>query len=183
MIKEVIVVEGKDDIAAVKGALECDVIATHGFGYGYQLIQELQNVQKKRGLIIFTDPDYMGKKIRADIAGKVPGVKHAYLAQDKAMKHDNIGIENAKAKDIIEAIDKARPSFQTLSATFTEKDLHDLGLTGPGSKERRLAVAAELAIGYGNAKAFLNQLNGYGIDPKDLYRAVEKVTHNHGTTL
>lgn len=33
MIKELIVVEGKDDIRAVKAALECEVIATNGFGY------------------------------------------------------------------------------------------------------------------------------------------------------
>ena len=30
MLKEVIVVEGKDDITAVKAALECEVIATNG---------------------------------------------------------------------------------------------------------------------------------------------------------
>ena len=48
MIKEVIVVEGRDDITAVKGALECDVIQTHGFGYGRRLINQLKDIQKKR---------------------------------------------------------------------------------------------------------------------------------------
>ena len=33
MIKEVIVVEGKDDITAVKAALDAEVIATGGFAY------------------------------------------------------------------------------------------------------------------------------------------------------
>jgi ribonuclease M5 len=32
MIKEIIVVEGRDDEAAIKRAIEAETIATHGFG-------------------------------------------------------------------------------------------------------------------------------------------------------
>jgi ribonuclease M5 len=32
MIKEVVIVEGRDDEAAVKRAAEAETIATHGFG-------------------------------------------------------------------------------------------------------------------------------------------------------
>ena len=38
MIKEVIVVEGKDDITAVKAAVECEVIATGGFRFSDKFI-------------------------------------------------------------------------------------------------------------------------------------------------
>ena len=38
MIKEVIVVEGKDDVAAVKAAIDAEIIITNGFGYGQKLI-------------------------------------------------------------------------------------------------------------------------------------------------
>ena len=64
MIKEVIVVEGKDDITAVKAAVECEVIATGGFRFSDKFIERLRFIQKQKGIIVFTDPDYAGEKIR-----------------------------------------------------------------------------------------------------------------------
>ena len=69
MIKEVIVVEGKDDIARVKAAVNCDVIATGGFAFGKKLLKELKAIEERRGIIIFTGPDYMGKQIRRLLTG------------------------------------------------------------------------------------------------------------------
>jgi Small primase-like proteins (Toprim domain) len=67
MIKEVIVVEGKDDIAKVKSAIECECIATNGFAYGKKFINILKTIDRERGIIIFTDPDYQGEKIRREL--------------------------------------------------------------------------------------------------------------------
>ena len=78
MIKEVIVVEGKDDVTAVKAAVDAEVITTHGFGFGKKLLNTLKELQKRRGIIIFTDPDHTGEKIRRDIERAVPGAKHAF---------------------------------------------------------------------------------------------------------
>ena len=50
MIKEVIVVEGKDDIRAVKAAIECEIVSTNGFNYGKKLIKTLKALQERRGL-------------------------------------------------------------------------------------------------------------------------------------
>lgn len=176
MIKEVIVVEGRDDVTAVKGAIECDVIQTHGFGYGKKLLSHLKDVQKKRGIIVFTDPDYMGKKIRNDIAKNVKGVKHAFLPQSKATKKDNIGIENAKAEDIVTAIMNARPDFEEKSSDFNENILMKYGLTGmPDSKLKRELLGDALKIGHGNAKQFVNKLNGFKITVEEFETAVEEV--------
>lgn len=174
MIKEVIVVEGRDDITAVKGALECDVIQTHGFGYGRRLINQLKDIQKKRGLIVFTDPDYMGKKIRNDISSQIKGVKHAFLPQSKATKRDNIGIENAKAEDIRTAIMNARPDFEEKTNLFNESMLMRYGLTGrPDSKSKREIVGDILKIGHGNAKQMVNKLNGFKITVEEFESAVK----------
>lgn len=62
MIKEIIVVEGRDDEVAVKRALDCDTIASGGLYYTKEFIEELKTAQKERGIIIFTDPDYAGEK-------------------------------------------------------------------------------------------------------------------------
>lgn len=176
MIKELIVVEGKDDIAAVKSAVDAEVIATHGFGYGKKLINFLKDVNDRRGIIIFTDPDYMGNKIRSDISKQVKGAKHAFLSQDKAKKKSNIGIENAKPEDIIAALDKARPIYEEKEELFTKQDLIEYGLMGDkNSSEKREQVSASLKVGHGNAKQFLNRLNGFKISREEFIKAVEAV--------
>ena len=59
MIKEVIVVEGKDDITAVKAAVECEVIATGGFRFSDKFIERLRFIQKQKGIIVLTDPNLL----------------------------------------------------------------------------------------------------------------------------
>ena len=57
LIKEVIVVEGRDDIDAVQKAVNADIIATHGYGISKATIDRIENAYKTRGIIILTDPD------------------------------------------------------------------------------------------------------------------------------
>jgi len=79
MIKEVIVVEGRDDITAVKRAVQAEVIATGGFSLPPRVMERIKLAAKKKGIIIFTDPDYAGEKIRRIISSQVPDAKHAFL--------------------------------------------------------------------------------------------------------
>ena len=64
MIKEVIVVEGKDDVAAVKKAVDAEMIAVGGFGINAKGISRIKEAQKRKGVIVLTDPDFAGEKIR-----------------------------------------------------------------------------------------------------------------------
>ena len=64
LIKEVIVVEGKDDIAAVKKAVNEEMIATGVFGINDKVIARIKEAQKRKGVIVLTDPDFAGEKIR-----------------------------------------------------------------------------------------------------------------------
>nr|WP_300004222.1 ribonuclease M5 [Tissierella sp.] len=176
MIKEVIVVEGKDDVAAVKAALDAEIIITNGFNYGNKLIKLLNQLQKRQGIIIFTDPDFMGEKIRRDIASKVKGCKHAFLPQDKSTRKDDIGIENAKPQDIIEAIAKAKPIKVEIEAIYGKDDMIFFGLVGKkDSKNRRDKLGHELGIGYGNGKQFLSRLNNFGVSKEEFIKAIERI--------
>ena len=65
MIKEVIVVEGRDDITAVKKAVDAEIIATSGFGINAKIIERIKEAQKRKGVIVLTDPDFAGEKIRS----------------------------------------------------------------------------------------------------------------------
>lgn len=181
MIKEVIVVEGKDDISAVKAALDVELISTNGYAYGKKLIDTLKKLQKRRGIIIFTDPDYMGKKIRKDISSKIEGCKHAYLPQGKAKKKKDIGVENATPEDIVAAIEKARPELSQKTNNFNKSHLIKAGLINlPGSNERRNLVSDILGIGHGNGKQFLNRLNSFEITLEEFEEALKRIDGNRG---
>ena len=47
MIKETIVVEGKDDISNIKSAVDCELIATNGLAFGKDLIEKLKEIEEK----------------------------------------------------------------------------------------------------------------------------------------
>lgn len=181
LIKEIIVVEGKDDIVAVKAALDVEVIATGGFYYGKKFINTLKNIADRRGIIILTDPDYAGEQIRKDLSKHIKNCKHAFLPQGKALKKDDIGIENASKEDIIEAISKARPIKIEKTAEFTRMELLHLGLTsGENSKDKRERLGEILGIGYANSKQFLNRLNNFGISREEFDKALERIDDKNG---
>lgn len=176
MIKEVIVVEGKDDVSALKKAIDCEVIITGGFGYPDDLIERIKVAQKNRGVIILTDPDFAGEKIRNYISSRVKGCKHAFLPKDKAMLDGDIGIENAKPYDIIEALKGARFESEEKRMEFTKIDLIRNGLNGgEGASSRRNILGRILGIGYCNSKQFLKRLNNYGISREEFNKAVERM--------
>ena len=83
-VYEVIVVEGKNDTIAIQKAVEADTIETQGSALEPYVLAEIKRAQQKRGVIIFTDPDYAGEQIRKKIAREVPGAKHAFLSPKKS---------------------------------------------------------------------------------------------------
>lgn len=173
LIQELIVVEGKDDISAVKRAVDADIISTNGFGITEEIIQIIDKASKTRGVIIFMDPDFAGDKIRRYIHSRVPNCKDAFLPRHLGIKNGDIGIENASAKSIREALSNVK-TISNKKANFTVEDLIDLGLIGEGSKSKRRYVGEKLGIGYCNSKQFLNRINSFNIPINELYKLIRE---------
>ena len=176
MIKEVIVFEGRDDITAVKRAVEAELIAVGGFGINAKVIARIKEAQKRKGVIVLTDPDFAGEKIRKIISKRVPGIKHAYIAQADGIKGDDIGVENAKPEVIIEALNKAKITMENKEEIFNYEDMIFFKLTGDlTSKNRRIALGKKLGIGYANANQMLSRLNNYGITKEEFIEAINEI--------
>lgn len=177
-IKEIIVVEGKDDIIAVKRAFKgnIDVVATHGLGIKKNLLDELVKLNETKGIIVLTDPDYAGKRISNMIRKYVPNAKFASISRNDATKGDNIGVENASDEAIIKAIDKARPIYEESKEIFSMEDIIDNGFSGlQNSKERRIKFCKIVGITYCNAKQLLTRLNAFGITREEFEKAVKQL--------
>lgn len=176
MIKETIVVEGKDDIANVKRAVDCEIIATNGLAFGKDLIGRLEKINDRTGIIILTDPDHAGKKIREKIARHIPDSKHAYIDRKLAIKKGDLGVENADPEVIIDALNNAKAETVEKRDEFVMADLVNNGLSvGKGAKENREKLGNILGIGYYNSKQLLSKLNSFGISREEFEKAVEKL--------
>ncbi|MFY9175260.1 MAG: ribonuclease M5 [Peptococcia bacterium] len=177
MIKEVIVVEGKDDLAAVKRACQAEVIITNGLGITAEKIAEIKAAQERCGVIILTDPDYPGEKIRRIIDSAVPGCRHAYLPPNCPGNQPGlIGVEYSNPVDIQKALEEAHSTSSSSQKNYTYEDLFTLGLVGhTKADQRRKRICEILKLGHTNGKQFLARLNAYNISQEEFRQALEIV--------
>lgn len=185
-IEEIIVVEGRDDTAAIKRAVTAQTIETHGFGMNEEMWKRIDRAYKSCGVVLFTDPDRAGENIRRKIKERYPLCKEAFLPRREAVKKGNLGIENAAPEAIVEALLKTRSiksaglpdedAEEKGARLFTVRDMDSNGLSsGKGSRKKREKIGEMLGIGYGNAKTFLSKLNGYGVTREEFYGAVQSI--------
>ncbi|MCD1261900.1 ribonuclease M5 [Paenibacillus athensensis] len=174
MMKEMIVVEGKADTAAIRRAVEADTIETGGSAIGPAVLKRIALAQERRGVIILTDPDHAGERIRKIVAAKVPGCKHAFISQQQALYKGDIGVENASPEAIREALDNVRSEYAGQVSQLTWADLMEAGLiVHAAAAARRLAVGNLLGIGYCNGKQFYKRCAMFQISREEFEAAVE----------
>ena len=172
-IREIIVVEGRDDTDAIKKSVDAVTIETHGYGITKATWELIEKAYNEKGIIVFTDPDHAGEQIRRRIMEKYPDAKEAFLDRKSARKNGDIGIENADPESIRHALEKARCSIEESSDGFTIDDMMRAGLVGQAdSSQRRHDLGKALGIGYGNGKIFLQRLNKFGISREEFEKAL-----------
>ena len=124
-IAETIIVEGRDDTINLKRAVDCFTIETHGFGIRQETMELIRKAYETTGIIIFTDPDHSGEEIRRRLTKSFPLAKQAYIMRADAMKAGDVGVENAKPRVIVEALQKCR-------ALVRAEGIEDAETDGPG---------------------------------------------------
>ena len=151
-----IVVEGRYDKIRLSGVVDALIITTDGFHIFND--KEKQRFIKKtaleKGLLILTDSDAAGFKIRNLIKNIVPEdrVTHVFIPdifgkekrKDTPSKEGKLGVEGIDNKILTEALLKSGAFTETEKPTdrqeITTADLYEAGLTGGvGSAEKRRA--------------------------------------------
>jgi len=172
LFKEVVVVEGRDDTRKLK-EIYPDILTfeTGGSAINKEKLAQIRDLQKKRGVIVFTDPDFPGDKIRNTIMQAVPECKHAYLNKKDAIETlgRGLGVEHAGN----EAIKQALENLVTPSAEQEEliemQFLMDLNLIGhSGSGALRAELTKRLGIGHVNGKQLQKRLQMFGITKEQI---------------
>ncbi|NBK97650.1 MAG: ribonuclease M5 [Erysipelotrichia bacterium] len=175
-IKEVIVVEGKNDTNTLKRYFDCDTIETQGTHLSKATLALLKQINETRGIIVFSDPDAPGAMIRHKINQYVPNAKHAFIMKEKARTSKKVGVEHASKEDIIESLSHLVTYKQVKEECIHMEDLIALGLNGQAhSASLREQIGAVLFIGKCNAKQLLKRLNMLEIDRKRLERIINEL--------
>ncbi|MBD9119820.1 ribonuclease M5 [Streptococcus alactolyticus] len=169
-IQEVVVVEGKDDTANLRRFYDVDTYETRGSAINDDDLERIDKLNDLRGVIVFTDPDYNGERIRKIIMNAIPNVKHAFLNRDEAApksktKGRSLGVEHASFDDLQKALSGVLGHFDDDDQfDITKTDLMRLGLLmGADSRKRREYLGEKLRIGYSNGKQLLKRLELFDI--------------------
>lgn len=185
VVKEIIVVEGKADSVKVKQAVDADTIETNGSAINKQTLALIQHAKRKRGVIIFTDPDYPGERIRHIIEEAVPGCKHAFLPREQARsqkkKQGSLGIEHASIEAVQNALGGVYERIEAFGDWITKEELIRYGLLGmPHSRILREKVGTILQIGHPNGKQLKKRLAMFQITREELEQALIEVGEGSG---
>ncbi len=174
VIREVIVVEGRNDTAKLKQYYTCETIETGGTSLGEDVLERIREARKTRGVIVFTDPDSPGNRIRHAVNSAVPGCKNAFVDKYEARTEKKVGVEHASGESLKAALEHL-VTYGEQESALTMKDMADLGLTGyPDSRKKRDMIGKKYHIGNANAKTMLERINFAGIGKKELEEALHE---------
>lgn len=172
-INAIIVVEGTTDQAFLSTFIDADFVLTNGSEVSRGTLDYLKEASKTRDIIVLTDPDTPGKRIRDRIQEEVPSVLHAFVAKEKSIKGHKVGVAESSKEEVLSALSHLVPS-RGERGTLTMTDLYELGLTGrSASSSLRRKVEEKLHLGHGNAKTLLKRSNALGLTKQDLLEAID----------
>lgn len=165
-----IVVEGKTDVDLLSQFLDCEIITTNGSEISRKTIDYIKEVKKRKKVIVLTDPDAPGKRIRDILNENIDGLDNAYLPKNKCIKKNKVGVAECDKDTILEAIENLIPGEGSkMESDITQADLLELGYVGsPDSASKREQLEEQLHIGHTNGKTLLKRLHSLGITRKEL---------------
>lgn len=153
-IKQAVIVEGRYDKIKLSSLIDALIIETDGFGIfkDKEKRQLIRRIADERGILIMTDSDSAGFKIRSFLGGSLPEDKvfHAYIPdifgkekrKSDPSKEGKVGVEGVPSQVIFESLRKAGIDFETEEKAeqrrlITNIDLFECGLSGTSDCKRR----------------------------------------------
>lgn len=143
-IKQAVVVEGKYDKIKLSSIIDGIIIVTNGFRIfkDTEKLELIRYYASTTGIIILTDSDSAGRKIRGYIKGAVNGgdIRNVYIPdilgkekrKEKPSAEGKLGVEGVDADILLDAFEKAgiTASESDRTGDISKLTLFELGLSG-----------------------------------------------------
>lgn len=166
VINKVIVVEGKSDVSFLSQYIDAEFVVTNGSEIPVETIKYLQCIKKE--IIVLTDPDFPGKKIRDTLDTYIPNLKHCFISKENSVKHGKVGVAEGNIEEILKALENNFEINRNIGE-LTMNDLYKLGFVGrEDSEKKRENACRKFNLGFCNAKTFLLRLNSKEINISEL---------------
>lgn len=175
-ISQVVVVEGKNDTARLKSCFDCDTIETDGGRLSPETLELIWEAARTRGIIVFTDPDGPGERIRRKIMEAVPEAGQVFIPKAKARTTRKVGVEHAQKEDLEAALAACVTFTKRPENTISWAEFLDLGLCG--DRKKREAACRVFHLGPCNAKTCWKRMNLLGITKEEAERLVQDAGSN-----
>lgn len=171
-MSDVIVVEGLHDEIKIKSVYpDAFCVITNGSEISDETLKYIKKLSENHNIIIFTDPDSPGERIRQEVLKIVPDAKNAFIHKKDAISNNRkkVGVEHATKEMIIKSLESIYNKNNTVIGTITNADLYELGLNGNEfSAIYRDKISDILNIGKPNNKSFLKRINQIGLSLDEL---------------
>ena len=191
-VREAVIVEGKYDKIKLSSVIDGVIIPTGGFGVfkNRETLEIIRYFAKKTGIIILTDSDAAGFKIRSYLKGAihegkiinvyVPDIFGKERRKEAPSKEGKLGVEGIDGEIILEAFRKAgitADQTDKQSDPITRLDLYEMGLCGgENASEMRRKLLSELDLPERlTVTGMVDILNTF-MTRQELYDTVKKIT-------
>ncbi len=171
-IKEVIVVEGKSDKQFLETFLDADFVICNGSAVDGFSKDYLIELSKTRGVIILTDPDYPGEKIRKEVSSYLKEAKHAFVRKEFSIKNHKVGVAEASKQEVLRALENVVTLSNVAKGNLTATDMFLLNLSGSNSSKNKQKVIEHFNLGVCNSKTLLKRLNSLNISKEELEKII-----------
>ena len=163
-LRQAVIVEGRYDKAKLASLVDATILTTDGFDIfkDREKLALIRALAAKNGVVLLTDSDAAGFKIRGYLARAIPPgqLTHVYIPdlfgkeprKARPSAEGKLGVEGVPAGTLLEAFRRAGVTAEPVEdapprAPITKADLMDWGLSGgEQSAARRRALCARLGL-------------------------------------
>ena len=180
IVKPVIVVEGTSDVNKLRLLVDADFVITNGSEVSRETLSYIKELSLTRQIIVLTDPDYPGTRIRNIVNREVPGCFNAFVAKEKSIKHHKVGVAECEKEEILHALENMiqYKEVEVNEQSLSEKDIYELKLNGHSSSSYlRDYVSKHYHLGKVNAKTLLKRLNMLNVTKEELKGVLDSYDH------
>ncbi|MCX5775095.1 MAG: ribonuclease M5 [Firmicutes bacterium] len=175
-IREVIVVEGRTDVVFLESFLDAEIVSTNGSDVPRETIDYLSALSKTKKIIVLTDPDSPGKRIRDILDKEIPNLFHAFVPKSKAIKKHKVGIAESSPEEVLKALEHLVTFDKDSLGNLTMEDLFELELVGhEDSFKNREIISQKFHLGFGNGKTILKRLNCLKITGQQIAETLKEI--------
>lgn len=165
----IIVVEGRGDEAFLSSFIDSIYVVTNGYELNKKDLEFLKSIEEKNKIIILTDSDDAGFKIRQKIEDEIPGCVNVVADINECNKNGKHGIAESNKNHILSLLKNRLTSVNQKKIYVTSSELYGLGLN---NKEKRNELCTKLKLGNCNFKTMVKRLNYKQIDLKQIMESM-----------